>query len=123
MLAGGCRRKREGTVEVGYTPRDHLAHKALGRLGWHHLLLDHKVGVQHIYGQLHKHWACRGKKNTESATLPSPQALGPYHYPALCHLPGVPDWATAIAVLRVGMMSRTLRTEAQNLQSGWNKDI
>lgn len=55
--------------------------------------------------------------------FPNPQVLGPDHYPALYHLPGVPDWAAAIAVLRVGMMSRTLRTEAQNLQSGRNKDI
>lgn len=42
---------------------------------------------------------------------------------SLLHLPGVPDWEAAIAVLRVGTMSRTLRTEAQNLQSGLNRDI
>lgn len=42
-----------------YSPGNHMTHKALGWLGWHHLLLDHEVGVQHVNGQLHKHRACR----------------------------------------------------------------
>ena len=56
---------------------------------------------------------------------PWTQALGPDHCPAPPppHLPGVPDWAATIAALRVGTMSRTLRTEAQNLHSGLNRAI
>lgn len=37
--------------------------------------------------------------------------------------PGVPDWAAARASLKVGTISLTVLTEAQNLHSGLKRDI
>lgn len=62
--AGEAREYGREWQEPGYLPVDRSTHEALGWLSWHHLLLNHEVGVQHVYRQLHKHRACMETRRT-----------------------------------------------------------
>lgn len=64
---------------------DRSTHEALGRLSWHHLLLNHEVGGAARQRQFHKHPGLHGTRRTLGLPcLPGPRggtsAQPPPHY-------------------------------------------